>query len=142
MKGNAFTVTVAPSRRLRWAVVALHLLAGTAVVLAELAWAYRLAVIVAVVFSLVVSIRQAGAVALRCETDGSLSMRLGEDWQPVELFPDTVALSWLVVLRYRCQGHSRSESRPILADSLDRDDFRRLRVWLRWRPGMAEVARK
>jgi len=131
MKGNVLTITVAPSRRLRWAVVALHLLAGAAVWLAELDWGYRLAVIVAVVVSSVVSIRQSVVVSLRCQPEGSLSVSRGEDWLPVELSPDTLVLPWLVVLRYRVEAQPRRC--VILSDSLDRDGFRRARVWLRWR---------
>jgi hypothetical protein len=45
--------------------------------------------------------------------------------------PHTVVLSFLVVLLYRSQGRLRSMT--LLGDSLSGEDFRQLRLWLRWR---------
>jgi hypothetical protein len=40
-------------------------------------------------------------------------------------------LSFLVVLLYRQQG--RLHSMTLLGDSISEEDFRQLRLWLRWR---------
>ena len=45
--------------------------------------------------------------------------------------PHTLVLSFLVVLLYRSQGRLRFLT--LLGDSLAAEDFRRLRLWLRWR---------
>ena len=137
MKGSILTLDIAPSRRLRLAVVAMHVLAGLAVWLADLAWGYRLPMAIVVVISLVVSVRQPGKISLRCYPDGSLNIRVGDDWVGAKLSTDTVVLPWLAVLRYRPEGQSGTETCVVLADSLGKDDFRGLRVWLRWRGKVA-----
>jgi toxin CptA len=133
MKDAVLTLAILPSRRLRWLVATMHLLAAAAALLADLEWPYRAAVIVAVAAGFFVSMRQPQALYLRCRADGSLNVRHGEDWLPAELLPDTLVLSWLAVLRYRPDGEARPKACVILPDSLERDDFRQLRVWLRWR---------
>jgi toxin CptA len=45
--------------------------------------------------------------------------------------PHTLVLSFLIVLLYRQQGRLRSIT--LLGDSLSAEDFRQLRLWLRWR---------
>ena len=55
-------------------------------------------------------------------------------WQGVQLRPDSLALPWLVVLRYRRSGESRTRSLCIAHDSLGADAHRRLRVRLRFAP--------
>jgi hypothetical protein len=47
------------------------------------------------------------------------------------IHPHTLVLSFLVVLLYRQQGHLRSQT--LLSDSCGAEDFRQLRLWLRWR---------
>ena len=63
-------------------------------------------------------------------TDGTVSEAL--------LHPHTLVLSFLVVLRYRQQG--RPNSVTLLGDSLAPEDFRQLRLWLRWRSTAANPA--
>ena len=50
--------------------------------------------------------------------------------------PHTLVLSFLVVLLYRQQGRLRSLT--LLGDSLEAEDFRQLRLWLRWRSTAAK----
>jgi toxin CptA len=45
--------------------------------------------------------------------------------------PHTLVLSFLVVLLYRQEGRLRTLT--LLGDSLAEEDFRQLRLWLRWR---------
>jgi hypothetical protein len=52
--------------------------------------------------------------------------------------PHTLVLSFLVVLLYRQEGRMRSIT--LLADSLAVEDFRQLRLWLRWRSTAAKPA--
>jgi len=69
---------------------------------------------------------------LRHEHNGwSLCCRQGE-WQPVQLRPDSIALPWLVLLRFRLPGERFSRSLCIAADSLPADQHRRLRVRLKF----------
>ena len=46
-----------------------------------------------------------------------------------------VVLPFLVVLLYRSEG--RLCTLTLLGDSLPADQFRQLRLWLRWRPAAA-----
>jgi len=52
--------------------------------------------------------------------------------------PHTLVLSFLVVLLYRQEGRLRSLT--LLSDSLAAEDFRQLRLWLRWRSSAANPA--
>ena len=142
MKGSAFAVgipglqtgedvNVRPSRTLAGAVAALHLLAGAAILAAALDWPYRAALLCTVAASLVLSLRRRQGAVLRCQDDGGLAIRRGDDWAPVRLLPDTLVWPWLAVLRYRIDER-RATTLAVLPDSLEKDDFRRLRVWLRW----------
>lgn len=133
MKGATLTLTLRPSRWLVWAIVVIHLLSFGALLLAELAWFYRVPMAIAVAISQMWNLRKGGETVLRCLPDGNLAVLAGDDWQTVSLMPDTRVLLWLVVLRYREEEGSKVKSQVVLPDSLDQDDFRRLRVWLRWR---------
>lgn len=137
MPGPDLALTIAPSRALRHAVAALHLLAGAAVLLADLpAWLAGL-LLVAVAASLARAWRPPAPATLRCRADGSLALHAGDDWQAVELLPDSLVLAWLAVLRYRRAGGRGTHALVILPDGLAADDFRRLRVWLKWRARLA-----
>jgi len=48
------------------------------------------------------------------------------------LQPQTVVLPFLVVLLYRQASRRRLQALLILSDSLSSEDFRYLRIWLRW----------
>lgn len=52
-------------------------------------------------------------------------------WVPAKVLARTTVLPWLVVLRLELAGQGR-RSAVVLPDSLPAQDFRRLRVWLRW----------
>ncbi|MDZ4253818.1 MAG: protein YgfX [Sulfuritalea sp.] len=52
--------------------------------------------------------------------------------------PHTLVLSFLIVLLYRQHGRLRALTLP--GDSLSAEDFRQLRLWLRWRSTAANPA--
>ncbi|KIP98248.1 MULTISPECIES: protein YgfX [Pseudomonas] len=75
---------------------------------------------------------------LRHDDLGWQARREAGDWLPVTLLPDSVALPWLVIVRFRLPGEYRVRSLCLLADSMPHDAHRRLRVHLkfsrqRWR---------
>jgi hypothetical protein len=135
MKGPDLTIEIGASRRLTYLVAAIHLLAVGAVLLAGISWSYR----VPIIFSLVMSMgfylktwpRQ--KVKLRCRADGGLALWAAEDWDEARVLPDTLVLPWCGILRYQRTGRPRPETCVILPDSLNGDDFRQLRVWLKFR---------
>ncbi|AMB85764.1 hypothetical protein AWM79_10810 [Pseudomonas agarici] len=53
-------------------------------------------------------------------------------WQSVQLHRDSLALPWLVVLRFRRRGDWWSRSICVPRDALASDLHRRLRVWLKF----------
>jgi hypothetical protein len=130
-----------PSRRLRAALVFLHLLSAQGVLMLDLLPAALL--LPAIVFSLFHTWRKFQAPVLTLQADGKLL------WQ--ESIQETVAgrvlggtaFSWLVVLRIRLdaedggmrgEGRSEGQERVLIAlkDSLKPAEFRRLQIWLRW----------
>lgn len=133
------TLTLQPSRWLKRAVWALLGLAALAMMLAALPlWAQGcgLALLGLVAFRW----RARGALRLQCQADGNLSLMLeGVAWQPVALLSGSVVNPWLSVIRYRDETSNKTGSLLILPDSLDEDDFRRLRVWLKWKAGFPLV---
>jgi toxin CptA len=154
MPGPVLTFDIAPSRWLRLAVAMTHVLAGMAVLMADLrAWLQGV-ILVLVTASLAWSMRRGSLIELRCQPDGRLAISAVSNqspaviasearqssWLAVEVRPETVVLPWLVVLRYRCAEGGRTQTAAILPDSLDEDDFRRLRVWLKWRAVVRSAA--
>jgi hypothetical protein len=65
--------------------------------------------------------------------DGRLHIAGPQGSGPVVLHPHTLVLAFMVVLLYRQDGRLRSIT--VLDDSLAPEDFRQLRLWLRWRSG-------
>ena len=54
------------------------------------------------------------------------------DWRDAEVLGSTFVTPWLTVLNLRSPEQRLARHVVILPDAVDRDAFRRLRVWLRW----------
>lgn len=95
------------------------------------------AVVAAVVCTFVLTLhawRTRIPLELRLFPDGSLEIRHpAQAWQTAQVLTRSTVNPWLTVLAYRLEGEHHSRSITLLPDSLSRDDFRRLRVWLGWR---------
>lgn len=135
MKGPVLTLEIGASRRLTYLVIAIHLIAGGALWLAELSWLYRVPIFMAIAISLGRYLKAGARQAwkFRCRPDGNLDVRVADDWEEVRLLPDTLVLPWCGVVRYKRPARPRPETCVILPDSMNGDDFRRLRVWLKYR---------
>ncbi|MDO9226990.1 MAG: protein YgfX [Pseudomonadota bacterium] len=119
------------SRVARRLALALHLAALAALLLARLppiVWAAGLALLA---MSLTLSTRRPDLPRLRCKSDGRLEIWRDGSWRAAQLLPDSVALPWLIVLRWRENGRRHRLLLP--PDALRGDEHRRLRVWLRWK---------
>ncbi|NWG87157.1 MAG: hypothetical protein HXY26_06535 [Hydrogenophilaceae bacterium] len=126
------TCTIHASRRLHRLLLALHGLAALSLMLAAIEWPLQLAGSGLVAASALWTLRQRPPVRLRCLADGDLFMADEmAGWRPVELQAGSLVSPMCTVLRLRIDGRSRSV--VVLADSLAAEDFRRLRVWLRWK---------
>lgn len=126
------TLTPQPSRWLKRAVWTLFGLAALAIMLAALPlWLQGLGLALLLLAAL--RDQGQGAMRLQCQADGSLSVLQGEEWRPVMLMPGSIVNPWLTTIRYRSETGKRTGTMVLLSDSLDAEDFRRLRVWLRWK---------
>mgnify|MGYP001317708554 CR=1 FL=1 len=128
-------LTVHPSRRLRWTVTALHLAAAGAVWLAALPVSAQLAGTALIGASLAMHRRTRRQTTLRADAKGKLEIRENGAWQAVAGFQVPLRFPQLTLLRYTRGEQRRTEHLAILPDGLSEQDFRRLRVWLRWLGG-------
>nr|WP_287632348.1 protein YgfX [Accumulibacter sp.] len=72
-------------------------------------------------------------VGLRLGENGELwFLSPGGDFVSVTVQPDAAVFSWLIVLRVREVGQGRLRSLALLRDSMPAEQFRLLRLWLRW----------
>lgn len=133
MNGVTLLIPLRASRFRVVLVMVAHVLAVTALWRADLGLAYRLVLLAAVLASLVWSMRRRVLPVLRCLADGSLETGHGDTWTPATVQPETVVLPWFVALRYRKPDRRHDDILAVFPDMLPADDFRRLRVWLKWR---------
>jgi hypothetical protein len=95
----------------------------------------RIVLLVALAGSLPYSLRPPRVVSLRLYGDGGLECVLPDGTAlPATPLPDSAVFFWLVVLRLKAEdeGESATISLPLLPDSMSREEFRILRLWLRW----------
>jgi len=126
------SVSIRPSRRLLLIQLAAHVVAAGAALAAALP-SWLAAILLILIGASLARLRGMSPVAtLVLRGDGRLE-KVGADGTATEVIvhPHTLVLSFLVVLLYREQGRLRSLT--LLADSLAAEDFRQLRLWLRWR---------
>ncbi len=72
--------------------------------------------------------------ALRLMREGQIDGRLADssDFQPLQCLPGALVHPWLTVLRLKPAAGGPVLTLLLLADSASAEDFRRLRVFLRW----------
>ncbi|MDP2787193.1 MAG: protein YgfX [Pseudomonadota bacterium] len=132
-------VTIGNSRRLRFFLAAAHVCCAIAIFLAALAPYLQWAIMLLLVFSLAYYWRPDRDVRLRCDRDGNLEIWRDEQWRAENLAGSSVILPGCAVLRIATENRWLPRNLVVLADSLPADDFRRLRVWLRWRGNRPEA---
>lgn len=125
--------TIRASRQLRLYFVAVHLLALIALLLAELHWGLRVVGLGSLAVSLLFSWPKQKEERLRHAEKGDLQLWQDEDWHEMELLDASVVQPWLTMLSLRGRADHRKRHLVILRDSLDADEFRRLRVWVKWK---------
>ena len=128
-----------PSRRLLLVQSMAHLVAAGAVLACTIpSWlAALLLLLVGLSFARQRRLLPVAAIILR--GDGNIEI-VGADATAIEavIHRHTLVLPFLVVLLYRQQGRLRSLTLP--GDGLDAEDFRQLRLWLRWQSTAARLA--
>ena len=128
----SLSVSLKPSQRLLVIQSLAHVAAAGSVLASSLP-AWLAVVLLLLTGASLARIRRPPAVAsLVLGGDGMFEI-VGADGTANEavVHPHTVVLSFLVVLLYRQQG--RLHSMTLLGDSISEEDFRQLRLWLRWR---------
>jgi len=126
------SVSIKPSHRLLLIQSAAHVTAAGAVLSAALPPWMAAIFLILIGASLAYQRRRSVAMGLVLGGDGRIQI-VGADGTATEIVvhPHTLVLSFLVVLLFRQEGRLRSLT--LLADSLEHEDFRQLRLWLRWR---------
>jgi toxin CptA len=129
------------SRILAAILVFVHGAAIAMVVLAGMApWLVVIA-IAALAASLVFNVRQTALLRapdavigfeITADDRFSIQTRRG-DWILCEVLASTYVTSLLTILNLKAMDSGRNTRAVILPDSLDAEDFRKLRVWLRWK---------
>lgn len=124
-----------PSRRLGLWLAALLALALASIALADLLLGVQLALAAVILILGAWGWRRASILpALRLGADGGLQgLDDAGTWHPLEVQGDSFVSPALVVLRYGV-GAGRARALTLLPDSLPPEDWRRLRVSIRWTP--------
>jgi toxin CptA len=135
------TINLRPSRQLAFVLSLAHTAAAGACLLPDLPPAAGAALVVGLAASCVCAVRGRALLhaadsilALQLEEGGNLWVRTaGEGWSAATLHDSTFVNPWLTVLSVTTGTSRRARHAVILADSVSAEDFRKLRVWLRWR---------
>ena len=134
-------ITLRPSRILTAILVLAHGAAIAMVALAGMPFWLELIAIAALVASLVFDVRQTAllhapdaVITLEIASDDKLSIQTRRsEWIECEVLDSTYVTSFLTILNLKGIDSGRNTRAVILPDSLDAEDFRKLRVWLRWK---------
>lgn len=132
-------VDIGSSWRLRVYLVAAHIAGVGAVFLAALPLLAQWSVLFLTLISLGMHLRARPRLRLRCDQAGAVAVWREEKWQAASIAGNSVVWPIAVVLRlaYAKTGTNADQARYnsviVLPDSMPETDFRRLRVWLRWR---------
>ncbi|MEW6313445.1 MAG: protein YgfX [Pseudomonadota bacterium] len=141
-----YTVTIQLSRRLAVVLIVVH---GTAVALlwplalpGWIKWLLAAALFASLVFHVRRDVRLSAPqsiVGFDVGEDGAslLHTRSGNTIE-ARLLPDSFVTPYLCVLGFKPAGRRYARHVTLLSDSLGADEFRRLRVWLKWKVAFAE----
>lgn len=133
-----------PSRQLAWLIGAGHTAAGSLCWVAPIPWWLSLGLSLGVGVSLGFSVHRIvrGWNGLELKPDGTVAV---QDWQgrwaEARILGSSFVSPRLTILNLALAGTRLPRSLVVAPDALPAEEFRRLRVWLRWRAALAEVTR-
>lgn len=136
-----FTLSLHPSRQLAALLAAAHGLAAAAVLSLSLPWWLMLVLLAAILASAWRGLARLTSSHRICRLtlrdDGQLEfLRVDGSGGEARVQPQTTVTAFLCVLLLRAQGRGEAlVPLVLLPDALDAEDFRLLRLWLRWRAG-------
>jgi toxin CptA len=142
------TIVVAPSVRLAVALCATHLVAAGLVWLVPVPALGKGVAMLAIAFSLIYFLARDAAlhaasaiVALELKDGGGIAFRTRDGtWVESELSGSSYVSPALTIVVLQPLGSGRTRRAIILPDSVDARDFRRLRIWMRWKHGVEPSA--
>jgi toxin CptA len=134
-------ISLNPSRLLAAILIVAHACAISLVLMIELPqWLKLAAALGLIIQCMLIVYRRAllrGAepvLALEVTSDHQLNIRTRRGgWQECEVLGSTYVSPFLTIINLQLSGERMARHVTLLPDSLDRDDFRRLRVWLKWK---------
>ena len=138
-------IRLLPSRLLAAILVLAHAAAIAVVLIVELPqWIMVVAIALLIAQCAVVVRRQAfltganAATAIEITSDHRLNVETrSEGWCEYAVLGSSYVTPYLTVLNLRKSGTRVARHVLLLPDSLNADDFRKLRVWLRWKEDSA-----
>jgi toxin CptA len=125
-------VEVGDSRQRKRYLMGLHSAAAVGVLLAGLPLLAQVASCLALGLSLAYYWRPTPPTRLRCHRDGAFEIWHAAEWRSARLDDASVIWPGFICLRHS-QARRRGRCLLVLPDSIPAADFRRLRIWLRWR---------
>ncbi len=135
------TIELHRSRTLSLLLLLLHFLAAASLLAWPLPLVLRSFSLVPLAVSACFVFRPRKILALRLFERGQLDCRMfGGGWLVATILPETTVFDRLVVLRLRINEEPGVNSLVLITDHFSLDDFRILRLWLRWRKAPKEVA--
>ena len=140
-------ISLRPSRFLAAILIFAHAGAIALALLVDIPlWLKVVAVTLLIIQCLLLACRQAlllgpnSALALEVSSDHQFSMQTrASGWSDYDVLGTTYVTPYLTVLNLRGHGERGARHVTLLPDSLHAEDFRKLRVWLRWKEDRANA---
>ena len=115
------------------ALVALHGVAMGCVFLVPFPGWVQMPVLLAIVCSLGYSLRSPEIVALTLPARGGLLCQKADGVPiPATVLSESSVFPWLVTLRFQVDGEKRARTLTLSPDHMSGEEFRLMRVWMRW----------
>ena len=139
-----------PSRLLAAILLLAYGAAITAVLMVDLPQWFKVVAIAVLFAQCVVVVRRRAfllgadaATAIEVTSDHRMSVETrSSGWCEYDVLGSTYVTPYLTVLNLRRPGNRMAKHVALLPDSLNADDFRKLRVWLRWKEDSAKSSRR
>jgi toxin CptA len=129
------------SRQLRSLLAFVHLCGAVAIFLTSLPLPLQWTGLLLLTISMALYWRQNQQIRVRGNQNGKFEVWLSGKWCVASIDSSSVIWPGLTVVRFATESERLHRHLVILPDSLPKEDFRRLRVWLRWRSRKPESGR-
>jgi hypothetical protein len=141
-------ISISPSMRLALALCGAHLAAAGLLWLVPIPLMGKGALTVAVAVSLVYFLARDAAlhaanaiVALELKSGGGIAFQTRDGrWVDCELSGSSYVSPRLTVVNLLPRGKGRTRHVILVSDNVDPRDFRRLRIWMRWKNGSGSAS--